>query len=140
MKTIYIAGQITGNSNYKLDFKGAEYKIRKYKGGQIKIINPINVKPFLGIKKWLFYMIPAFFNVLKSDEVYLISNWNKSRGAKIEYWIAKKTGKTVYLINDYPEFDGDIITKFERFYCYEKQFMPRGKVLMKVVPMFERVN
>lgn len=139
MKTIYIAGQITGNPEYKSDFKQAEYKIKKYLGGLIEIINPIRVKPFLGIKKWLFYMIPAVFNVLKSDEVYLISNWKQSRGAKIEYWIAKKTGKTVYLINDYPEFDGEIITKFERFYCYERHFLPRGKVLRKVVPMFERV-
>ena len=136
MKTIYISGQITGNP----DFKQAEYKIKKYRGGLIEIINPIRVRPFLGIKKWLFYMIPAVFNVLNSDEVYLISNWHQSKGAKIEFWIANHLKKPVYLINDYPDFDGYILFKNGYYHCFEQQFYPRWRVLRKVIPMFERLN
>jgi len=137
MKTIYISGQITGNPDFESDFKQAEYKIKKYRGGLIEIINPIRVRPFLGIKKWLFYMIPAVFNVLNSDEVYLISNWHQSKGAKIEFRIASYLGKPVYLINDYPDFDGYILFKNGYYHCFEQQFYPRGRVLRKVVPMFE---
>lgn len=70
---IYISGQISGLSKeeYVYNFKNAAYSVWKFFGaGSYKhIINPIDLKPFLGIKKWLFYMISDLWQLRKCTHI-----------------------------------------------------------------------
>ena len=86
---VYISGQITG-----LDIKIAFQNFDKIQWDYfwnlgLFCINPFNLKPFLGIKCWLCYMITDLYHLRKCTHIALQSNWNNSRGAVIEYFFAK---------------------------------------------------
>ena len=89
MKKIYISGQISGlnESEFRYNFWEAS-DIINHKYG-IDYINPLDLKPFLGIKCWLCYMITGLYHLRKCTHIALQSNWNNSRGAVIEYFFAK---------------------------------------------------
>ena len=110
---IYISGRISGLSieEYNANFENTErHVLDKYKqkivykigGGYTthfhqppKVVNPLNIKPFLGIKTWHGYMINDIRALLKCDSIYMMDNWNDSRGAKIEFAIALLTKKRI---------------------------------------------
>jgi hypothetical protein len=110
---IYISGKITGLliEEYNANFENTEqHVLGKYKkvvtfkqgGGYLcsflqppKVINPLNIKPFLGIKTWHGYMINDVRALLKCDSIYMMDNWNESRGARIEFAIALLTKKKI---------------------------------------------
>jgi hypothetical protein len=112
---IYISGKISGlsESEYTANFRNTEKHVKeKYKrkvtfkisggGGHMatfyqkpKVVNPLNIKPFLGIKNWHCYMIPDIYNLLKCDAIYMMDNWSQSRGARIELAIALLTKKKI---------------------------------------------
>lgn len=90
MKTaiVYISGQITGLTEieYKQNFAIAESMIAcKY----LHTVNPIRIKPFLGIKSWICYMINDIRELRKCTHIALMSNWKESKGACIEYFFGK---------------------------------------------------
>lgn len=139
MKTIYISGKITGDDNYIIKFVSYEARIRK-DFGRVKIINPIYVKPFLGIKRWLFYMIPAFFNVLKSDKVLLLPDWKQSKGACIERFFGKVFMKEVYLINDKPRWHGKVFENQNRYILLTKKTIPsRHFEIVKIINKYQKL-
>ena len=91
---IYISGKISGLSEkeYKYNFYLADLEVSEqyswiYKDA--KIINPINIKPFLGIRCWLCYMITDLYALRKCTHIAMQRNWIDSRGACVEYFIAK---------------------------------------------------
>lgn len=97
---IYISGQISGLSEeeYAKNFECQSVRLylntdyEFYEGKHLPykyIINPLDIKPFLGIKKWLFYMISDLYQLRKCTHIAIQSNWVESRGAIIEYFFAK---------------------------------------------------
>lgn len=99
-KKVYISGKISGLSEYeyKKRFELAEYEVKYYAGfAPLQIINPCNIKPFLGRKTWLCFMISDVKELLKCDEIYMLKNWADSRGAKIELAISILTNKKIKL-------------------------------------------
>lgn len=91
-KTIYISGKISGLGieEYTAIFDDAETELQYYGGFSIgNIVNPVKLKPFLGIKCWLCYMINCNRAQRKCTHTAMISNWTDSRGAVIEYFFAK---------------------------------------------------
>ena len=105
---IYISGKITGLHKYvcKRNFEKAiklaqewadkeneltvSNGILKYKCVlNYTIINPLNIKPFLGLKNWLCYMINDIRELRKCNVIAMQPNWMYSKGAVIEYFIAK---------------------------------------------------
>ena len=108
---IYISGKISGlsESEYTANFMNTEvYVMNKYKSkivlsdrkedwfyNHAKVINPLNIKPFLGIKNWYCYMIADIWHLLKCDAIYMMNNYEESRGAKIELAIALLTKKKI---------------------------------------------
>lgn len=110
---IYISGKMSGLSieEYNANFKNTEqHVLGKYEkvvtvkqvGGYScsfyqppKVINPLNIKPFLGIKTWHGYMVNDVLQLLKCDAIYMQNNWTESRGAKIEFAIALLTKKKI---------------------------------------------
>ena len=90
---IYISGKITNLSEkeYTENFKSAyselfELKYVDYSGN---IVNPLDIKPLFGIKKWLFFMISDLIALKKCDAIALQINWEESKGAFIEHFVAK---------------------------------------------------
>jgi len=138
MKTFYLSGKITGDENYILKFVAYETRIRK-DFGKIKVINPIYVRPFLGIKKWIFYMIPAIFNVLKSDKIYLLPDWQESKGARMERFFAKLFHKGIYLIHDRPKWHGKIFESKSGYTLLLKRTIPsRHFEISKIINKYQK--
>lgn len=88
---IYISGPISGRP-----IKEAEEHFAKAFGSLLfdyhspkHPVNPMKIKPFLGLKNWYCYMITDVWALLKCDAIYMLKGWDQSRGARIEKRIAE---------------------------------------------------
>lgn len=90
---LYISGKITGLSvlEYTENFRQAEIEIYSNYSevDDVIVINPINIKPFLGIKSWITHMVSDIYKQSKCTHSVFQKNWVESRGAVIEYFCAK---------------------------------------------------
>ena len=89
-KIIYVSGKIGG---IKLEYANQNFhfaclEVKKYHSPNV-VINPFDIKPFLGIKNWLFFMINDIRAQKKCTHSAFPSNWTDSKGAVIEYFFAK---------------------------------------------------
>lgn len=87
---IFISGKITGNPDYKEHFDKVERKLRQL--GDIPI-NP-TILP-LGLSD-ADYMKIGLSMLETCDAIYMLSNWENSKGATIEYNYARYLNKRVY--------------------------------------------
>lgn len=90
MTKIYISGKISGIKIElaKQNFYFSCKEIVKYHNADI-VVNPFDIKPFLGSKCWLCYMIADIAELRKCTHIAMQKNWTDSRGAVIEYYFAK---------------------------------------------------
>lgn len=88
--TVYIAGAISKNPNYKADFEKAENDLKAK--GFTKIISPTILPSNLEYEQ---YMTITFAMVQACDCVYMLKNWKDSDGATREYYFAIANKKTV---------------------------------------------
>jgi len=93
---IYIAGKITGNENYKAEFKLREM-VLKLEGHTV--LNPAELPEGLEYKE---YMHICYAMIDVAEAVSFLSNWESSPGAKTEYQYAVEKGKRLMgsTIND----------------------------------------
>lgn len=89
-ETIYIAGAITGNSDYRNYFQKAEKYLKE--NGFEKILNPTVLPDNLEHEQ---YMKICFSMIDVSDTVYLLRNWRDSDGATREYYYAMSQKKKI---------------------------------------------
>ena len=98
---IYISGKISGLSEheYTKNFNDAAHETWvKYPDlYYVNIVNPIRIKPFLGIKNWIFYMIADIREQRKCTHSAFQPNWIDSKGAVIEYFLAKFIFKQIII-------------------------------------------
>lgn len=89
---IYISGKITGDSRYIKKFKKVEKKIRKqYKG--CEVINPaIILKTMPKNTTHAEYMQISLPLLDMCDSIYLLPDWEESKGANMEYHMALDKG------------------------------------------------
>jgi len=87
----YISGKITG-----LDIKEAE---RLFEDGEKAIlytggipVNPMKEVPYVTGKTWQQYMLEDIALIFDCYGMYMLSNWEESKGARIEHAIAKELG------------------------------------------------
>ena len=107
---IYISGQITGlnpsmcerifsNTEEKLTKRCAIFLSHREHAAYIsvftKVINPLKL-PVL-FKNWYSYMtVDLFYLIFKADSILLLTNWETSKGAKIEHKVAIFFKKGIY--------------------------------------------
>lgn len=87
---IYIAGRITGETDYKIKFAKVEYKL---KSQGHSVMNPARLNEGF---EWDEYMQICFKMIDICEAVFMLSDWQSSKGAKAEYCYALTHGKTVY--------------------------------------------
>ena len=87
MRRIYISGKISGLPIEQATYNFAESaKICEREGK--KPINPMSFKHFRR-NFWIGYMVIDIIMLLTCSEIYLQSDWLESKGARIEYKVAK---------------------------------------------------
>ena len=87
---VYISGAISGTDDYMERFENAEKDLlsRGY-----TVINPAKINSFLPTTTtWEQYMEIDYKILDTCDTIYMLNDWNKSRGAKAEHEYAKEHG------------------------------------------------
>lgn len=103
---IYISGKMTGEPNYRNIFSFAKsYCINKY--NTTEIINPVDISDMITYKHAFseedsfkeenrkIYLKTDLQYLMNCDSIYMIYNWRKSRGAKLEHTVAKELGLNI---------------------------------------------
>ena len=89
MKKVYIAGKINGLDNYRKLFKEAE---DTFIDAGYKVMNPAVLGEGFNYEVYL----PICLAMLEAcDTVYMLNNWEDSKGAKVELEYAKVQGKQI---------------------------------------------
>ena len=87
---IYISGPITGVENYMENFSSAEVRLAD-RGWHV--VNPAKMGWILPRNaEWADYMIIDFQLLAACSYIYMLKDWEKSKGAKEEIAFAKKNG------------------------------------------------
>ena len=97
-KLIYISGKITGDDNYRTKFAMAENRLIR---DGYKVLNPVKVGDRLdrvhqalgrAAPTWREYMRKCLVAIIDVDAVYMLRDWQESRGARLEHYIASEMG------------------------------------------------
>lgn len=91
-KRIYISGKITGEPNYIEKFEIAQKYLESL--GYV-VFNPVELVQFNPGKNWIDYMLTGIALLSICNEIYMLDNWQDSRGAKIEFDIAQGMGLVI---------------------------------------------
>ena len=92
---VYISGKITG-----YDIEVAESKFNeseeflRLKG--FTPINPFKLSEAHPEKTWKDYMIDDIKGLFDCEAIFMHSDWGQSKGARVEYAIARELGLSVY--------------------------------------------
>ena len=86
---IYISGQITGLDIDKVHNKFQIVENEIIANGN-EAVNPMKI--LTGNHSWVDYMKADLIELFKCDAIYMLSDWQNSRGAKLEYHIANEVG------------------------------------------------
>ena len=100
-KIVYLSGKITNNEHYKKDFASAELFLSQM--GYI-VINPANLDDICPNLSYEQYLQICYRLVDIADIVFMVSGWQKSKGANAELTYAKSLGKKVMYQDYYAPF------------------------------------
>lgn len=91
-KKIYISGKITGLSEKaaKNKFAEAETQLKGMYPG-CEIINPMEINHDHD-GSWINYMKQDIKALMDCDSIFMLTNWQESKGAIVEYTLAKGLG------------------------------------------------
>ena len=94
IKTVYISGRITGIplSEAKRNFEEAEALLLE-KG--YTPVNPMKNNHEPDSKDWTDHMLEDIESLMRCDGILMLTNWQLSKGARIEHYIAVEMGITI---------------------------------------------
>jgi hypothetical protein len=82
---VYISGSITRDPDYRAHFARAEEKLRRQR---LHVFNPAKNEPDPD-RTWTDYMKYDIRQLLTCSAIYMLKGWRRSKGARLEYRIAK---------------------------------------------------
>lgn len=97
-KQIYISGKITGDDNYRAKFAMARDRLTR---DGYNVLNPVEKADKLerlhqalgrAAPSWSDYMRKCLVTIIDADAVYMLRDWQESRGARLEHYIASELG------------------------------------------------
>lgn len=100
-KIVYLSGKITDNENYKQDFASAESFLMQM--GYV-VLNPANILAELQELTYEQCMMICYRLIDISEIIFMVSGWQKSKGANAELSYAKSLGKKVMYQDYYAPF------------------------------------
>lgn len=99
MPIIYVSGPMSGIKDLNVPrFNKATKKLRK-RG--YKVVNPPELDRLIRMRTWEGCLRRDLAFVVKCDEIATLPNWQKSRGANLEIYVAKALGMAVHPVNYY---------------------------------------
>lgn len=93
---IYISGGITGVKDYMEKFSKAEEMLSE----NYAVVNPARLNASHKDKAWAWYMRRCLKWLCDCDTIYMLNGWEKSKGAMMEYSIAKELGLQIIYEGD----------------------------------------
>ena len=88
---VYISGKITGDANYKQKFKNAENTLLS---AGFEVFNPAELEDTGN--PWTYYMRKDIAGLMECDAIFLLKDWEESRGARLEYYIAQRLEMKIF--------------------------------------------
>ena len=93
---VYLSGSITLDPFYKEHFEKAEKKVKVL---GFDCYNPTSLH--LGENaEWSAYMRLDIIQLCKCDIIVMLKGWEESKGARVEYYLAKELGLLILLEED----------------------------------------
>ena len=94
MVKAYISGRITGLPYDEVEraFFGAEAVLEAL---DYEVLNPLK-NGLDRTASWREHMTADIAMLMQADVVFMLPDWNESKGARIEHYIANEMKKTVY--------------------------------------------
>jgi hypothetical protein len=91
---IYISGKITGEN---MDYARTRFEnaANKFIENGHEVINPFDINEYDPFKTWEMYMKEDIKALVDCDAIRMLRGWHKSKGAKLEFYIAVKLGLTI---------------------------------------------
>ena len=83
---IYLSGGITKVPNFRHVFKMAEIELKNWGW---EVFNPCEFTIKISNPSWYDYMKHDIQYLCKCDSIYMLKGWWKSKGARIEWLLAK---------------------------------------------------
>lgn len=88
---VYISGKITGDADYKQKFKTAQNILES---AGFEVFNPAEQED-MG-KSWTWYMRKDIAGLVECDAIFLLKDWEESKGARLEYYIAQQLEMKIF--------------------------------------------
>lgn len=100
-KIVYLSGKITNNENYKKEFASAELFLAQM---GYMVVNPARLDQVADNLTYEQYMQICYRLIDIADIIFMVSGWQKSKGANAELSYAKSLGKKVMYQDYYAPF------------------------------------
>ena len=97
---MYISGKITGLPMHEVVNKFSFHATLLMLKGYLPI-NPMEVSKYSDCKTWHDYMEEDIAALLRCDAIYMLKDWGQSKGARVEYQIAKEMGLAVFFEGEF---------------------------------------
>ena len=88
---VYISGKITGDAGYKQKFKTAQNILES---AGFEGFNPAEQED-TG-KSWAWDMRKDIKGLMECDAIFLLKDWEESKGARLEYYIAQQLDMKIF--------------------------------------------
>lgn len=92
---VYISGPISGTTDFVERFKAAEKEVSKVFPGSL-LVNPVTgckAHGLTGENTWEEFMDVCLYKLMPGcTHLFMMENWEKSVGARVEYYVGKDRG------------------------------------------------
>ena len=97
---IYVSGKVSGLEMNVVQQKFV-YSCDMLRDLGCKVVNPLEISEFDEAKTWEAYMADDLAELLTCDAIYMQADWGQSRGARVEYAVARELGLEVFYEGDF---------------------------------------